>query len=84
MPRPNPGQHFVGGDAAARHVLPNRIREEAVKACTLGWVELVDVVCRDELNLRSLGEGARFIEHESVPPSRGRPVRSTSSKSSTT
>ncbi len=37
-----------------------------MKARTLGGVELVDVVCWDEIDLRTLGERARFIEDEST------------------
>src|SRR5260221_9063965 len=67
MPRSESREHLVRGNARAGHVLPNRLGEESVKARTLGGVELVDVVRRDEIDLRTLREGARFIEDESAP-----------------
>ena len=35
-----------------------------MKARTLGGVEVIDVIRGDEIDLRTLGEGARFIEDE--------------------
>lgn len=62
MPRSESRENLICRDARARHVLPNRVGEEAVKARTFGGIELVDVIGGDELDLRTLGEGARFIE----------------------
>lgn len=62
----NAREHLVGGNARSGHVPPDRFREEAVEACSLGRVELVDIVRGDEVDLSAFEERARLIEDKAT------------------